>query len=714
MYGCWILLAAMLPVDGETKIDFEHDIVPILTKAGCNTGACHGAAVGRGGFNLSLYGGDPDADYRSIVLQRKGRRVNLSEPDASLVLLKPFEAMEHGGGYRIDPASNAAKRLLAWIEQGATRYAAREAANRKLTQLQVSPTSVVVESDSQELQLQAVAHFSDGSTRDVTPWTVFTAEDDSAVRIDDQTAVTTVHRRGRHLIIARYLSEVVPIEIIRPLADEPLDVNVDSSVHFIDRDINQVLAKLRIPASGGAEDHTFLRRVTLDLTGRLPTLAEVEAFRNAKAKGDEQREELVDRLINSQAFVDYWTFQLAKLLRIHTQPQDSAGAEAYHRWLRQQLEQDVGYDSLAKTVLTSLGDSHEIGPANFFRTVGGPREQAEFASELFMANRLRCANCHNHPLDQWTQDDYHGLAAIFATVRSGKVVSLNPNGEVIHPRTGDAAKPRLPGQRFLSDSDVPLDSFADWLTSGDNPFFAKAIVNRLWKALMGRGLVEPADDLRATNPATHPVLLDQLAEDFATHGFQLRRTIRQIVLSDVYARRSSPLPQNRSDDRFYSHGLRRPLEPEVLADAIADVLEVSEQYGSLPLGTRAVTLVDPKTESTSLDVLGRCSRDESCETSGTMTDSGGLPRKLHLFNGALLNQRIVSESGRLHRLIRQHATPEQLVREFYLAAFSRTPSMEELSFWEHQLEGGNQPEQREKMEDFVWSLLTCSEFVTNH
>ena len=712
MYGCWILLAAMLPVDGETKIDFEHDIVPILTKAGCNSGACHGAAIGRGGFNLSLYGGDPDADYRSIVLQRKGRRVNLSEPDASLLLLKPFEAMEHGGGYRIDPASDAAKRLLAWIQQGAKRHAGSEATARELTQLQVSPTSVVVESDSQELQLRAVAHFSDGSSRDVTPWTVFTAEDDSAVRIDDRSAVATVHRRGRHLVIARYLSKVEPIEIIRPLANEPQVADVDSSIHFIDRDINEVLAKLRIPASGLAADHTFLRRVTLDLTGRLPTLEEIEAFRNAN--GDDRREKLVDTLIGSQAFVDYWTFQLAKLLRIHTQPQDSAGAEAYHRWLRQQLEQDVGYDSLAKTVLTALGDSHEIGPANFYRTVGGPREQAEFASELFMANRLRCANCHNHPLDQWTQDDYHGLAAIFATVRSGKVVSLNPSGEVIHPRTGDAAQPRLPGQRFLSDADEPLDSFAEWLTSGDNPFFAKAIVNRLWKALMGRGLVEPADDLRATNPATHPVLLDQLAEDFATHGFQLRRTIRQIVLSEAYARRSSPLVENRSDDRFYSHALRRPLEPEVLADAISDVLEVSERYGPLPMGTRAVTLVDPKTESTSLDVLGRCSRDESCETSGTMSDSGGLPRKLHLFNGALLNRRIASDSGRLDRLIREDAAPEKVVTEFYLAAFARTPSAEELAFWKQQLEGSTQSEQRQKMEDFVWSLLTCNEFVTNH
>ncbi|MGI9473677.1 MAG: DUF1549 domain-containing protein [Rubripirellula sp.] len=713
MLGWWILVAAVLPVEVDPSVDFDNDIMPILTKAGCNTGACHGAAVGRGGFNLSLYGGNPDADYRSIVLELEGRRVNLVNPDESLVLLKPSEAMEHGGGYRIDPASESARRLVAWIRGGADRRASQEP-GPTLRRLEVTPASVVVDADDQVLRLAAIAHFSDGTSRDVTPWTVFTPEDTSALTIDVDTAETKVLRRGRHVVIARYLSEVVPIEVIRPLSDEPI---VDSgNVHAtnsIDRGIDQVLSTLRIPTSGRSDDATYLRRVTLDLTGRLPSLDEIESF-DADQRA-ERRQHLVDRLLDSEDFVEYWTFQFAKLLRIHTQPQDDRGALVYHTWLKEQVAQDVGYDRLARTVLTAIGDSHKIGPANFYRTVGGPREQAEFASELFMANRLRCANCHNHPLDQWTQDDYHGLAAIFAKVQSGKTVSLNENGQVIHPRTGENAVPRLPGQRFLTDEDDALKTFADWLTDRENPYFAKAIVNRLWKSLMGRGLVEPADDLRATNPATHPALLNELADEFVANGFKVKQTLRQIVFSDAYARSSATTDENEADDRFYSHSLLRPLEPEVLADAISDVLQVPEQYGEMPLGTRAVSLFDPTTESQSLDVLGRCSRQESCETSGVGSEAGGLPRKLHLFNGPLLNRRIAADSGRLSSLLKSGLTSEEVVDAFYLAALSRKPSARERDFWRLELDGDQAAtDRRERLEDFVWSLLTCKEFVTNH
>ena len=559
--------------------------------------------------------------------------------------------------------------------------------------------------------MKAEAHFSDGSTVDVTRWTVFTPEDTSAVEIDSQTANAKLLRRGRQIVVARYLDRVIPIELIVPLSDQTVDFSKEPRRNFIDEHILNVLSTLRLPVSPPGDDATILRRITLDLTGRLPTISETRSFQ--KNQHPDKRTQLIDQLLASDEFNEYWTLQLAKLFRIRSQPNDTTGAETYHNWLKAQIAKRTPYDRIAREMLTATGDSHEIGPANFYRTVGGPREQAEFASELFMANRLRCANCHNHPLDRWTQDDYHGLAAIFARIERGRVIERANSGEVIHPRTGDPAVPRIPGEYFLEAKDDGRVAFADWLTNRDNPYFAKAIVNRLWKSMMGRGLVEPTDDLRATNPATHPALLDQLALDFVERGYDLRHTLRLIAQSAVYSRSSSTLSANSNDDRYYSHALSRPLAAEVLADAIADVTGVADQYADQPLGTRAVSLIDPKTESETLDILGRCSREESCESGDAAT--GGLSRTLHLFNGPLLNRRVSDPEGRLAKLVIDATSPEIIIEEFYLRALNRQPSPKEQQFWnQHLSDVQDMKEQQKLLEDFVWSLLTCQEFVTNH
>ena len=711
MHIWWILFVAVLPAGSDSRIDFDHDVMPVLTKAGCNTGACHGAAIGRGGFKLSLFGGDPAADYRAIALELKGRRVNLVDPEQSLLLMKPTEATEHGGGYRLDPDASAVARVTDWIRQGAQR--GDRALWPRFVRLEVSPASVVIRDSDDQHSLKSVAYFSDGSSRDVTNETVFEAEDPAAVKVDAQTAQIRVLRGGRHIVIARYLSQVTPIEIIQPYSDQIPAVVRTAPTQFIDRSIDTLLGTLGISASGAADDAAFLRRVSLDLTGRLPKPDRVRSF--LTDRDVERRLMLIDRLLTSEAFNEYWTLQLAKLLRIHAQPGNLPGVEKYHAWLKKQISEKVGYDVVARSVLTALGDTHQVGPANFYRTVGGPREQAEFTSELFMGSRLRCANCHNHPLDQWTQDDYHGLAAIFARVQQGQVVAVASGGQVIHPRTGENAVPRIPGSDFLEDSDDPRQAFADWLISSDNPYFARAIVNRLWKAMMGRGLVEPADDLRATNPATHPQLLKSLADDFVGHQFDLRHTLRLIATSDAYGRSSRTSRGNESDDRYYSHRIRQSLEPEVLADAISDVLELSERYGETAPGTRAVTLVDPGVKSQTLDVLGRCSRQGTCETTVSVQDNGGLSRKLHLFNGPLLNHRIASNRGRLSRLLDSGVTVEAIVDEFYLTALGRPVSKREKKFWGERLDAdGDSAQRREQLEDFVWGLLTSKEFVTNH
>ena len=691
--------------------------MPVFTKFGCNAGACHGAAAGRGDFKLSLFGGNPRADYEAIVRQLAGRRINLMHPEESLVVLKPTAQISHGGRQVLNENGEGAQLLRNWVQQGAQYETLRQ-----LERVEISPQKQVITNLESPIQLQAKAHFSNSTTEDVTRWTVFTPEDTSAVEIDAATAVAKVNRRGRHIILARYLTEVVPIEFIAPLNEAPVQQYIHengethtpskSAINNIDEEILKLLATLRLPISIPADDTTFLRRVTLDLTGRLPVPDTVATF--LTDPDPKKRETLVDTLLQSDEFNEYWTLQLAKLLRIGAQERNTQGAFVYHQWLSEQIREGVGYDQVARSVILATGDSHEVGPANFYRTVNGPREQAEFMSELFMGTRLRCANCHNHPLDKWTQDDYHGLAAIFAKIEGDQIVKVKPSGEVIHPATREKAVPRIPGDRFLpadvADGRVEL---ADWLTGSDNPYFAKAIVNRLWRAMMGRGLVEPVDDFRSTNPATHPELLTTLADDFVAHGYDLRRTLRRIALSATYARSANTLPQNATDDRFYSHALQKPLEPEVLADAISDVLGVPDIYGNEPEGTRAVSLSDPNTESDALDILGRCGRETSCENSTAAID--GLQRKLHLFNGDLLNARIGVPDSRLDRLMSIGRSPMEIVNEFYLAALSRHPTDTEQQFWKQHIDVKTSANsQRAILEDMVWSLLTCNEFVTNH
>ena len=695
-------------------VDFENDLIPIFTKFGCNAGACHGSAAGRGEFKLSLFGGNPKADYKAIVRQLAGRRINLIHPEQSLVILKPTAQTSHGGGQVLPEDGEATQLLRKWIEQGALYQSLHQ-----LERIKISPQKQIITNLEKPIQLHATAVYSDNTSKDVTRWTVFTPEDTSAIEIDASSATAKLSRPGRHIILARYLTEVVPIELIVPLNDvnihnlhKTIDKQPTSTDTFVDNEIQKLLTILRLPISGTIDDATFLRRVTLDLTGRLPAVATVKAFiADSNAK---KREILVDKLLESDEFNEYWTLQFAKLLRIGAKERNTQGAYVYHQWLSNQIRDGVGYDKIARSVILATGDTHEIGPANFYRTVDGPREQAEFMSELFMGVRLRCANCHNHPLDKWTQDDYHGLTAIFAKIEDDQVVRLKPSAEVIHPTTRESAIPRIPGEMYLPTNvpDFRVD-LVEWLTNTDNPYFAKAIVNRLWKAMMGRGLVEPVDDFRATNPATHPELLTALADDFVAHNYNMRRTLRQIVLSNAYARSSHALPQNKSDDRFYSHSVKKILSPEVLADAISDVLGVPDSYGDEPLGTRAVSLFNPNTESDALDVLGRCSRETSCEHSDEAVD--GLQRKLHLFNGDLLNARIAVQDSRLNKLISKGTSPKEIVTEFYISALNRSPTDSDIAFWQQHIDFNESANSQSTiLEDMVWSLLTCNEFVTNH
>jgi hypothetical protein len=420
-------------------------------------------------------------------------------------------------------------------------------------------------------------------------------------------------------------------------------------------------------------------------------------------------------LLASDDFVAFWTFRFATLLRIRALPNDREGARVYHSWLREQIRGHEPWDRMARTLVTAVGDSHVVGPANFARMTADARSQAELVSRVFLGTRLQCANCHNHPLDRWTQDDYHGLAAVFARVERGQMVTLGARGAVTNPRTGEPALPKLPGDQYLDarEGDHRV-AFAEWLSNPENPYFARAIVNRLWAAMFGRGLVEPVDDLRTTNPATHPELLDKLAADFVAHRYDFRHTLRLIASSETFQRAAElneRVDISQADDRFYSCYPHHPFGAEVLADAIAMVTGVSDKYGDEALGTRAIALFDPATTSASLDILGRCSRTESCEG---MELSGGLAARLHLLNGDVINRKVSTADWRLQHLRDAGSSDRAIVEDFYLRALSRWPSPYELDYWLRELKDADDNERKQRLEDFVWSLLNCDEFTTNH
>jgi hypothetical protein len=701
-----MLAAEPLPADARQRaLDFDTEVIPVLTKAGCNAGACHGAAAGRGGLHLSLWGADPAADYETLVHAFEGRRVNTVRPTSSLIFAKPTGYLDHGGGHVLAEDGPGAERLLEWIRSGAPR-----GAPRKLSRLVISPLRYWSPAVPAEVPLQALATFDSESPEEVTQWTVFTPADPSAIEVDATRGVARILRRGRHTLIARFLDQVVALQLTIPLNDQPVDHADLPRASFIDDEVLNTLANLRLPVSPPTDDASYLRRVSLDLTGRLPSPEIVDSFLHDLSP--DKREKLVDSLLDGDAFVDYWTLFFSRLLRVHSLPNEQEGMQAYADWLRRQIAEQAPLNMMAHALITATGDAHAVGPANFGRMVPDARAHAELVGQFFLGMRLGCANCHNHPLDRWTQDDYHGLAAVFARLDRGRQVRLLPRGAVTNLRTNEPAIPRIPGERNLADEGDPREALAAWLTSGDNLYFARATVNRLWRAMFGRGLVEPTDDLRQTNPASHPELLDRLAEDFVQSGFSLRHTLRLIALSNTYARSDRTLPGNAADDRFYSRALSRPLEPEVLADAISDVTGVATTFDSQPPGKRAVQIVDPLAPAVSLDILGRCKRITGCDEGGE--SGGGLPAQLHLLNGEIINRKLADQNGRLVQQIREGKSNEQIVDEFYVRAFSRHGTAAELSRWSERFDTPDPQERGRRLEDFVWSLLNSQQFRENH
>ncbi len=701
-----LLFLTLLCLSQSTRADdsFHLDILPILTKAGCNGGACHGAATGQGGFKLSLLGYAPDLDHAAITREFSGRRIDPEQPAQSLLLRKATRQIDHEGDRRFHPDSTEARTLQDWIRRGAPIGSS----TATVTGLVVHPPLLRPSPDHSPPSIEVTAHLSDGSTRPATGLALYSSNDDSVADVDRQGRIRIL-TPGMTAIMVRFAGAVAAARIESPFpVSEGAPHPAPIPPHLIDRAIARRLADMHVPASPPASATTFLRRVHLDLAGQLPPVELVREF-ESKPDSPARREALIDQLLASDAFTDLWSMRLADLLLISGKRGGEKATLAYHRWLRAQVAADSGWDRIAHDLLTATGPINEHGPASFALLANDPRDLAEHAASIFLATRIACARCHAHPADRWTRTDYHQFAAFFARIqRDAGRVSTAERGEVEDPRSGRPSPPRALGEfRPAPDNSDRRVALADWTASPTNPLFARAFVNRTWKHLMGRGLVEPVDDLRPTNPPTHPELLDELAADFASNGFKLRHLVRRIVTSDAYQRSSRTLPGNSRDDRLYSRAFLKSLDGRVLLDAIAQATGVPESFDDQPDVTHAVQLVGTQSPSPALDILGRCPREASCD--GSNPAGGGLAQALHLLNGATINRRL--RQGHLPRWLGSIPSDEELLNQLYRHTLSRSPRPEERAEWLPRLA---RAPRSQVAEDLLWALLNSREFAINH
>jgi len=688
-----------------------------LTRAGCNQGACHGSQFGKGGFKLSLAAYDPDFDYIQITRQAGGRRVTRLMPAESLLLKKPALAVAHVGGLKIPKATRDYRTILAWIAQG---MAGPNPNDPTVIALNTFPEQRVL-SPGQSVRLVVRARYSNGTVRDVTEHARIGSLNDMIAPATPE-GVVTVKGRGATAIMVRYagLATVAHISVpyasakaVTPLPDQW------KSVSFVDRAAEKRWRDLGLTPSPPASDSDFLRRAYLDITGTLPSPEMVKSF--LADRRSVKRTELVDRLLDSQEYSDYWAVKWGDLLRISRSTLGAKSMWSLNAWLRDSLARNVPYDRMVRELLTSQGSANSVGPANYYRVAATPQDLTETTAQLFLGIRLQCAKCHHHPFEKWSQRDYYQFAAFFARVgtrpsadgSADSVVRLLTSGEVTHPKTGKAMVPTP-----LALDDGPLlanipsayidrrELLADWLTSRNNLPFAKMIVNRYWGALMGRGIVDPVDDMRVTNPPSNPELLDSLARDFIKHGYDLKRLVRVICTSNVYQLSSQATSQNRADQTFYSHYMARRLPAEVLLDAVSAATGVPQKFADLPSGMRAIQLPDGQVASPFLDTFGRPPRSTACECERLSEPT--LAQSLQLLSGDDVAKKVASPQGRAAYISEHAKNNGEIVDGLYLSAVCRFPTPSERTI---ALDAFSKAaSRRAAAEDLLWALINTQEF----
>ncbi|MFO0817263.1 MAG: DUF1549 domain-containing protein [Pirellulales bacterium] len=712
----------------DRPVSFVNDVLPVLTKSGCNIGVCHAkAGSGQRGFQLSLLGFEPLEDYDHLVKEARGRRLFAASPERSLLLLKGTAQLPHGGGARLERGSAGYRTLVEWIRQGAPLD---RPSDPKFENFRIEPASGLLARGSQQ-SLKVIAKYSDGTERDVTSMALYESNDSAMAEVNDQGLVRVLDLSGKVSVMVRYQGRVGGFNASIPLG-APVE-NVPASRNFIDDHVFANLRQLGIPPSVVCDDATFLRRVTLDIAGRLPTEAEATAFL-ASAEPD-KRDRVIDELLKSPDYADFFAGKWAALLKNRRDDtSDIVSNFAFHAWVRDSLLANKPYDQLVRELLAATGDVIGNPPVAWYKRVKEPKQQIEDVAQLFLGVRMQCAQCHHHPFERWSQDDYYALAAFFSQV--GRKPSATRGEDLIFHRRGVAAannmktgapvKPAALGDAIppIAADEDPRLKLADWMRDKSNPFFAKSLVNRYWKHFFQRGLIEPEDDIRDTNPPTNPALLAALERHFIEGGFDLKNLVGTICRSHAYQLSSAPNEHNVVDRQNYSRYYPRRLQAEVLLDAVDAMAGTQTDFANLPPGTRAVALPDNSynRQSPFLRVFGRPEGESVCECERVQSSS--LAQSLHLINSAELKSKLAQATGRAERLAKDERPAEVKVRELYLTAFAREPRSEELKsalgyLAETPLDVAGKPVDpqraaRENFQDLIWALINTKEFLFNH
>ncbi len=697
---------------------FIRDVTPIINKVGCTSGTCHGSAKGKNGFKLSLRGYDPEFDYRALLYDLSGRRFNRSDPARSLMLAKPTQQVAHGGGLRIDLGSRYYNTLIEWISAGVPFG---DPKTDKVQKLEVIPSEIFMNRAGLGQQVLALAHYPDGSVRDVTREAIFASNTPSVVEID-KNALLAGQRKGEAAVLVRYEGKfvTVPVTILDPRPG--FRFAALPQYNYIDRLIDAKLERLKIQPSTPATDAEFLRRVSLDLTGLAPRREDVRAFLADPTDPRTKRSRMIDRLMGRPEFVDHWALKWGDLLQSNRKLLGDKGMWTFREWLRKSIAQNKPYDKMARELLTSTGSTYQNPPANFFRVVSDPKQAMEKTTQLFLGVRMVCAQCHDHPFEQWTQNNYYELAAFFAAVgiKPGLdndediIYEKRENNQVTHPKDGRVVEPRF----LIASLDAPRipsgggrrEALVEWLTSPQNPFFARAIANRVWSYFFTRGIIDPVDDIRASNPPINEPLLAALAQDLTEHNYDLQHLIRTIVNSRAYQAGYKANEWNTDDEVNFSHAIPRRLSAEELLDAISLATGSHIQFPEVPPSFTAEELPGPHVGTGGfLDLFGRPARETSCECERRSEIS--LPQTMNLVNGPTLAEAIADPKGLVAQLIVAGDPDRHLVEELYLATLNRMPEPKEYDTAITYLQRG--PSRASRAQDLLWALLNSNAFLFN-
>jgi len=717
------VLVTVTAVDLPNPVSFRHETLPVLSRLGCSAGSCHGSPHGKGSFRLSLRASDPSLDALTLVSEELGRRTNPIEPDKSLLLLKPTTQVSHEGGKKLEKESAEYALLRSWIAEGAPLRREREAA---CVGVEIHPsTARVLHFPQATQQISVHAKFSDGTRRDVTDLAVFESSNTKVADVSRGGLVSGVERGGVAIIV-RYLEFIESTNLTYVREIEGFQWNDPAPANYIDELVYRKLRQLQFEPAQRSGDRAFLRRVHLDVTGQLPGPEVVETF--VENQDQQKRARLIDRLLESEEHAAFWAQKWGDLLRVSKKQIGQGAVFKFNRWLVNAVASNMPYDQFTREILTARGSSLVHPAANYYRSAGNTFDAMETSAQLFLGSRIQCAKCHNHPFERWTQDNYYGLAAFFSRIerkKTGKgdelIVYAKKDGEITHPATGEKMSPWAPKAGVMEVA-APLDRrdvFTEWLTGQNNPFFARVETNRIWSYLMGRGIVEPFDDFRDTNPPTNPPLLDALAEDFRRSGYDRRHLLRTILNSNTYQATSRTTRFNKEDRRYFSHYQPRMLTAEQLVDALGKVTGWPMKFVGVPASMKATQLPAPDLkphnrgrigEIEFMKVFGQPERQTICECE--RGDDSSLGQALEMYNGRLLHGMITAGDGHLHRWIREKVGEEEIVKRLYLAALCRAPREQELALHLDYIRQAGNPQ--EALEDTLWIVLNKSEFLFQH